>query len=814
MGGRGGDPSRFPANGKIYGIIVDSQTLQALEFVNISLIRLRDSVLVTGLATGKDGSFSFENLGVGAYKIKTAFIGYTDLVKDSIFVRPRQNEVDLGMMAIYPEGVQMKAVVITGQKDAMSYSLDKKVVNVDQNIAASGGSALEVLENIPSVTVDIDGTVMLRGSSNINFLVDGKPTGLEGISSSDVLTSIPASAIESIELITNPSAKYDPEGTAGIINIVMKRKDDIGVNSVVNLNAGVNNRYNGSVNANLRSQYLNVSGGYSGRYEKSTSWYNSERENLLITSRPYINQNSETSNDQMNHHASLNFDYYPDLRNIYSLSLRSRNMNFDNTGSLISNTLDSVRQLMYGTDRNSASDRGVQSYSGEASYKHKFAERGHEINSELDFNYNNARREEKITQNTFPVPATTYQDNVSDNTNRVLTFKTDYVNEYDGSQKFETGVRFSHKSQNSLADYLVYDPVLSQWVDNAATRNKFNYKEYLYSAYTTYMKRWGDFGAQAGLRVEHATIEPLLLMTNTSYKNSYLSLFPSMYLSYNIDMVHEFLFNYSRRIDRPNERQLLPYFDVSDSLNIQSGNPRLKPQYIDSYELGYSTLIGMSSYSTTFFFKQTDGMISSVVNLQPNGSIISTFENIARGRNYGVELMTTQPVTDWFRFNWSLSYYRNTVQGSYGATQIDLDNISWNTRGSANISFFSTYQLQVMGNYRAAGYSSGGWGGGGGHGHGGGGGGGMVSAQTKSGEMYSMDMALRGDYFNRKLSVILRVQDVLDSRKFNSETITPSYYQKSYRKPQSREIYLGITYRFNYNDRDRQMDEDDDMIFF
>lgn len=814
-GGRNMDPSRFPANGKIYGVIVDSQTLQAIEFVNVTLIRLRDSVLVKGVATDKNGAFSFTDLGVGAYKLKTAFIGYSELVKDSIFVRPRQTDVDLGMMAIYPVGVQMNTVIITGQKDAMTYSLDKKVINVDQNIAASGGSALEVIENIPSVTVDIEGNVFLRGSSNINFLVDGKPTGLEGISSTDLLTSIPASSIESIELITNPSAKYDPEGTAGIINIIMKRKDDIGINGVLNLNGGMNNRYNASVNSNLRSQFVNVSGGYSGRYEKSTSWYRSNRINYLITSRPYINQNSETENEQFNQNVSMNLDYYPDLRNIWRLSMRYRNMGYDNWGDLFSETLDSNKSLLYGTDRYSTSDRTVKSFSGDLTYKYKFAERGHEINSEFDFNYNNAFREERIRQEASPIPFLTFQDNVSDNTNRVFVLKTDYTNELEPGQKIEAGARISHKSQNSLADYLTYDPSLFQWSERTAVRNKFNYKEYFYSVYGTYGRRWESFGAQAGLRVEHATAEPLLIVTGESYKNHYLSFFPSLYLSYNIDLVHEFLFNYSRRIDRPNERQLLPYYDVSDSLNIQSGNPGLKPQYIDNFEFGYSTMLGRSTYSTTFFYKHTNRMISSVVSLLPNGAALNTFENIAEGKNFGVELMTTQPVADWFRFNWSASWYRNMIKGEYGQTKIDVDNISWNTRGSMNFTFFSTYQLQIMGNYRAAGYSSGGgWGGGGGHHGGGRWGGGSVSAQTKSGEMYSIDMALRADYFKRKLSVILRVQDVLDSRKFNSETITPSYYQSNYRKPQSRTVFLGITWRFNYNDRDREMEEDNDMIFF
>lgn len=814
-GMRGGDPSRFPANGKIFGIIVDSQTLHAMEFVNISLIRLRDSVLVKGTTTNKEGAFSFSDLGVGAYKIKTAFIGYSDLVKDSIFVRPRQTEVDMGMMAIYPEGVQTNTVIITGQRDAMTYNLDKKVINVDQNIAASGGSALEVIENIPSVTVDIEGNVSLRGSSNINFLIDGKPTGLEGISSTDVLTSIPASSIESIELITNPSAKYDPEGTAGIINIVMKRKDDIGVNAVLNLNGGLNDRYNAAINSNLRSQYLNVSGGYSGRYEKSNSWYRSNRINYVLTGMPYINQNSETANEQFNQNASLNFDYFPDLRNTWRLSMRYRNMNFDNWGNLYSQTLDSTESLINGTDRYSSSDRNVQSFSGDLSYKYKLAERGHEIDTELDFNYNNAYREEQIRQEAMPIPFLTFQDNISDNTNRVFVFKADYENELVQGQKIEAGTRISHKSQNSLADYLTYDPALFQWSERTAVRNKFNYKEYLVSVYGTYARRWENFGAQAGLRVEHATAEPLLIVTNESYRNQYLSFFPSFYLSYNIDLVHEFLFNYSRRIDRPNERQLLPYFDVSDSLNIQSGNPKLKPQYIDNFELGYSTMMGRSTYSTTLFYKYTDRMISSVVSLLPSGAALSTYENIAEGKNFGIELMTTQPVADWFRFNWSASWYRNIIKGEYGQTKIDVDNISWNTRGSMNFTFFTTYQLQIMGNYRAAGYSSGGggWGGGGRHGGGRWGGGG-VSAQTRSGEMYSMDMALRADYFKRQLSVILRIQDVLDSRKFNSETITPSYYQSTYRKPQSRTVFLGITYRFNYNDRDREMDEDDDMIFF
>jgi outer membrane receptor protein involved in Fe transport len=808
--------SQFQLAGRVSGKVVDSQSNQPIEYANVVIYRWKDSTVANGTVTNADGRFTIEKLMNGRYFMKVSYIGYATKRFDSLTVRPGNSNFEYASIKLNSKNVNMNEVVIRSEKEAANFNLDKKVYNVDKNLANSGGTAVDVVQNIPAVQVDADGGVTVRGNSNITVLVDGRPAQLAGFSGSDVLAQIPASQIESIELVTNPSARYDPEGTGGIINVILKKKSNLGINASVMANAGTKGRYSSSLNGNLRGEDFNVFASYDARFFNMNSSGSVIRNSNFNGVAGVLDQSSNNNNNMNNHNINLGGDYYLADKEFVSLSGSFRFGTFGSSNLNTNKDYNSSSILTSYFDRKSESDRDNNSGNYTLSYKKTWEDRVQELTGDVMYSQSSMDNISDITQTYYntgfgPVLAPSLQKTMSDNSNKMLLAQANYVQPLAVWGRFEGGFRSMIRDMSMSSNYLAWNYEANTWGPSSLIDNEYDYKEQIHALYGIYSNSFGKFNFQAGLRAEQAIIDghnPKDALNK--FTADYFEVYPTVHLRYSLGDFDEIQLSYSKRIDRPQNRQLNPYEDRTDSLNIVKGNPNLRPQFHNSLELGFTTLLSKTGLVTNLFYRINDNLISTISTLMPNGVTYSTYQNVSQGSSYGAEFIVTQPIGNWWRLNGTFSFYNSKVEdnGTLGGSR---ESNSWRTMINSQMTLSEGLVLQSMVFYNSPSILlqiGGGFGGGGGMRGGGGGdfgGGGMFfggsSTQSKIKELYWMDVMLRKDFFDGQLSATLRVSDIFNTRKFNTETTANNFSSISKRLMDSRTVNLGITYRLDTKSR-------------
>jgi outer membrane receptor protein involved in Fe transport len=794
-GGQGRQQMTAP-EGLLTGQLIDNQTKQIIEYGNVVLFSYRDSSMVTGTISDSEGKFVLSKLPFGMYFLRASFIGYHDLVIDSIRIRPNAMTVDLGVLKLDESSIMLGNVVITGEKEMIINNLDKKIINVDKDLTVIGGTGVDVVQNIPSVSVDVDGNVSYRGNQNIRILIDGKPSELLGLGSGDILSNIPAVDIESVELVTNPSARYDPEGTGGILNIILKKKIDGGLNGTISATAGTGDKYNGSLNLSYRLPSINFFGSFDSRMSQNDTWGNSFRTNNFNNNISYLDQSSDGIFERMGYNLTTGVDYIPDNYNTITFSFRGRRNSWDNSGIVNNTTLNSSNEITRYFERSSDNDRSMRAFNYTLSYKRTFDTKGAELTSDIVFGDFKMDRDENFIQTNFDVnkqptgEPDILQRGLSDNKNKQWTIQTNYINPIEGFGRIETGFQISLRNFNSKNDYLNFDHDSELWLNDLSRKRNFEYKENIYAAYGIYSNNYEGFKYQVGLRAEQADVAGDELLDPTSFKKNYFALYPTVHLVQSLPDFQELQLSYSRRVSRPHNRILNPYVDRSDSLNIRYGNPELDPEFINALELGYSKLFGRSAITSSVFYRNTQDAITNYTIVRNDGVTETTWLNLAKNISYGLELTASSPIFDWFRANASFTYFRNEFEGF----NLSNDDYSWMTRLNTTISPAKDFNFQINMNYNAPGFS----------------------LQGKTKEQFTADFAMRKDYMDGQLSLTFRVSDVFNTRKWESETFGPNFLTTSYRKFESRAAYLGISFRLSPNnnnkERERRPRDDDDMM--
>lgn len=779
-------------SGKIIGYLIDEQTGVPIEYGNIAVFSAKDSSLITGSVSNKAGFFEIENLKPGKYFCKASFIGYESKVISDLAITPKNIELDLGKINLNQKSITMGQVEVTGQKEIYTYNIEKKVINVDKMLTSVGGTAVDILQNIPSVNVDADGKVSLRGNSNLTILIDGKPNGMVALSPEDALSQIPASTIETIELVTNPSAKYDPEGTGGIINIILKKNSQQGFNGAVSANAGTRDKYSGNINLNYKIDGFNFFGSFDRRSNYSVDIASTKRTSLMN-----LEQNSFSTNTREGGSLNLGFDYYLNDYNTITISFQRRGYGGNSVNNIQNYQYPS--NLLY-TDyfvRKSNSTREMKSNNYELNYKKAFEEKNRELTFDFSFSDNKMDASSLIEQ--FNINSKTTKTE-SNNKNYQYKAAINYVHPFDKYSKLEIGAEYNYR--NPIMHFNYYNLTNFGITEDLTKRNYFNYKLTTFALYFTYSNQlFEGLLYQLALRGEQAYTNSLSELTGNEYKTDYFSFYPSLHLSYQPSPMHEIQFSYSRRVDRPSNRQLNPFVDYSDSLNISYGNPFLKPQYINSYELSYGLYLGKTSFTTSLFVKNTNDVITSFSRLGDDGINRTTFENIAKSTSYGTEFIAVTPLLPWWRLNANISVYKYTFD--YGMSNASFyDNYSWSAKINNNFTIWYNIQMQLMLNYNSPSVAvSSGWGGN------------SVNSQTKLDAVYFADLAFKKDFLDGNLSVTLRISDLFNTRKFNSSLAGYNFISESYRTNDSRNIYLGISYKINMGkikERERNQFNDND----
>jgi outer membrane receptor protein involved in Fe transport len=644
------------------------------------------------------------------------------------------------------------------------------------------------MQNIPSVSVDADGNVSLRGSDNITILVDGKPTGLAEISSGDLLQQIPASSIESVEIITNPSVRYDPEGTSGIINIVLKKRSLQGMNGMVSFTAGTGDRYNTSVNLNYRKDKFNVFAGYDNRLGRFNSTGVTERNTFNSEVSTLLLQNQTMVNKRNMHNLNSGIDYMLNDFNTLSFNFQMRRMSFGNEGDNRSYTFDQDFDTLRNFNRFSESERNIRSNNYTISYKRTFPVKGKELTADFIVNDNKMSGLQDIVQaefnSGFNPSQPSLQQSSSNNTNMMYVAQANFATPFGNGSRIETGFKSTIKNltmRNDLSDYN-YDSI--RWILNSSGINNFDYFEQIHAVYGIYSSTYKKLKYQAGLRAEQLISESEIIQANDKFDLSYLSLFPSVHVVYELTKTQQMSVSYSRRIRRPDNRQLNPYVDYSDSLNIRYGNPKLQPEFVNSYELGWSNFWGKNSVNATLFYRQTIGVINHITRLEAEGVTSTTYENLNNGKSYGVELIGNREFAKWMKSNLNVSFFRSEIDGSESLGIEGSESYEWMAKLNLNFPIRKDLNLSIAGNYNSP----------------------RVMAQGKMEEVYFADVAVRYDFMKNKASLSFRVSDVFDSRRFVGETWGEGFNIKTDRKRDSRVAYLGFSYRINNYNRQRERD--------
>jgi outer membrane receptor protein involved in Fe transport len=808
--------------GHFYGKVVDANK-KGIDGATVQLkgskfdpaTKKTTETIVGTMITAANGDFSFDNLSImSPYKLVITGIGFKKFEKQISFnFKPNGNpqdmmalvDKDLGNIKLEDDATQLQSVTVSSTvKSQFEMGIDRKIFNVDKNLASTGQTAVEVMKNIPNLNVDIDGNVTLRSAAP-TILVDNRPTTL-------TLDQIPADIIDKVEIITNPSAKYDASGgNAGIINVVLKKNKKNGYNGGLRAGVDMRGKFNGGGDINLRDKKINFSASANIRENKSISDIENIRDILLSPVPTSINTTIDNISLSRFSFYRAGLDYLIDNRNTFSLFGNVVKGEFENISSQV---IDSSFNGINANNNIGLSNNALFSFANkgaQASYKHLFADPGHELSA--DFNYNESTND----NNSIIRSNILNQRTIGGGNNKNYTSNIDYERLFKNNAKFEAGVRMnSREEMNTRDQYRIVDN--REFLINSIS-NQLKFKENILAAYTNLGGKKNNLSYQLGFRVERRdyTVNVLNKQGQDSLESIIklpISLFPSAFISYKLNDKNDLQFNYSKRINAPNPFQLQPFPDYSDPLNIAVGNPTLKPQFTHSFEVAYNNAYKKgSNILATAYYKHNTDLITNYIykDINPitnDSAFYSSFINANISRVYGLELSNKTTLSKWWDINLSFNLFRSEIEAAIPGQDINNNLTSWFSKFNNNFKLNKGLSFQFSGQYQAKtilppGGNSGGGGGGRGGGFGGGGGGGFGGPQSTAQGFnfpnYEFDMALRKDWSlkdGKTASLTLSVSDVFKTRMIKTYSESLYFIQNVSRIRDQQFFRLNFSYRF------------------
>ena len=795
------------AQGSVRGKIVDKATSEPIEFVNVVVTPKGSDSMAGGAITDVDGVFRIEGLKYGSYVLTISYIGYQNATREFTLSASAKN-ANYRQIALEEDAQTLGEVEVTGIRSQMKFEIDKKVFNVDQAIAATGGSASDILQNIPSVEVDTEGTVSLRGSESVTVWINGKAQGLTADNQGDILEQMPAESIERIEVITNPSAKYSPEGTVGIINIVLKRDRKAGYYGSAQAGASMYDTdfggYNASANINYSSGVLDAYANVSYRERRHMNENESYRENYLGMDTTYLDQLGCGNMKGGNVFARAGLTWNPTQKDHISFDLmgmmgnneRHNEINYEG-GELINSTLHKA----YTRNRTTTSTGDMLMYNLSIGYKHEWS-----TTHWIDFtasrhSWGNSGSNEYI--DTVYNSYGTYQLQKSTMDNVDYELQLDYENAFNENHKLQAGYRGTFTRENSpvstFEDKNEQKEILELY-------NKFIYNRDLHALYATYSgKLWKNFGYQVGLRGEYYKVFTDSRSKEVAGGNEIphpesmkpvFQLFPSVFLSYQLPNDNELQVNYTKRVRRPWGGQLNSFKNVTDSTNISFGNPLLKPEYSNAFELNYLKSWENHMLSVSAYYRTTDDIMQRI-SYMDGGIMYSTSDNVAQSLSSGVEIVGKNRFFGKLDLTTTLNMYYYKLeafdfimpngQNLHGDASEDF---SWNLRMMASMGLPKAWSVQLTGMYNAK----------------------SVIAQGYRAPNYGLDAGIRKQFAGGKWSLSLNGRDLLNSRRFHSvKWVDGEFYQDSSNFRGGRRISATLTYSFGNMRAKKPRKMDDSM---
>ncbi len=777
------------SQGIVTGRIIDSETGAPLEFATITLYSAADSALVNGASTDPEGNFTVE-VPLGPYFARFRFLSYGESYENNIRLNAANPQVNLGTLELTPDTETLAEVEVVGEKDQVQLALDKKIFNVGESLARVGGSASEILDNIPSVTVDVDGNVSLRGSDNVQIFIDGKPSGLVGISSTEALRSLPADMIERVEVITNPSARYQAEGVAGIINIVLKKERRDGVNLGVSANTGYPHNHGASVNLNYRKNWYNLFMNYGIRYNdftgtgsETTQFFNPNSDNGIY----FTESANERNRRGLSNSIRFGSDFFLDEKNTITASYLYRKSDGENTTNVTYRDFDINRSPLSNTLRHAVEEEDEPTSEVNLSYRRTFDKQGQLLTADLQYRNSTELEIERITETRSTEGNSIQQRTSNEESDQSYLLQIDYANPIGENAIWEAGIRSTSRQLGN--DYQVFSQQANQWQMTDSLSNNFIYYEDVHAAYAIFGDKPGRFSYQLGLRAEYSDInsdlhsinrESGLMEITQSNPRKYLSLFPTTHFTYQLSDNRSVEWSYSRRIRRPGQRWLNPFLSLTDNRSYRTGNPNLNPEFTNSVELGYLHHFSKASLNSSIYYRNTQDVIQRVTTSVPTDSVTLRYTmpmNLASENSYGFEFVLTADITTWWKTNTNFNFYRQVINGENVEgtqnTTLNSDTYTWNARTNSQFKLAPGLNAQLTFFYRAP----------------------NERPQGRNKSLAIADFGINKEILDKKGTLSFTVNDIFNTRRWRSETYNDDFYSEGDFQWRPRTFNLGFTYQ-------------------
>ncbi|MFN3753603.1 TonB-dependent receptor domain-containing protein [Flavobacterium sp.] len=766
-------------NGIISGKVIDKNSKQPIPYVNVSV--LENEKIITGGITQENGSFSIKGLALKKYTIEIQFIGYKKVIQ-TVTLSESDKNVNLNTIAIEEEAVQLTGVEIVKERSTIEQKIDRKVVNVGKDLIASGNTASEIMNNIPTVSVDPQTKELsLRGNSNVRVLIDGKPSNIDP---AQLLQQIPSSSIKQIELITNPSAKYNPEGMSGIINIILHKNSQEGFNGSINsgVTFGITPKVNTALNLNYKVGKVNFYTNYGLNHGKNAN------NGYIDSFRPLFENNQEFGGSNLNtsHLIKFGMDYFINEKNTISFYT---NQNIVNGGGFGYTNIDYLNSLLRNSRQTSDSDTENHTQTYDLAYKHDFTKKGETLDFQANFsNTKSPENTDYVFAQTNPT-STRFTNNDIKRDTDYLQINLDYVNPLSETVKLEIGAETRlQKITNDFDEVITESPTYSR-VGNS----NFEFTRNIHSFYTNLGKQWEKWSVQAGVRLEQYEIDGDFenvvsssdptenINDQSSIKDEIFSVYPSLFFNYKASDKDSFNFNYSRRVDRPSIGQISPIREWTTPLVESRGNPALEPQFTNSFEVNYTRTTKIGSVTTGVFYRQINDEIGRIIYKNPdnNNQDIISYDNFDDNSAIGAEVSANLKLTKWWSVNASSDAYFKTVRGTVqnANTQeqerAEADVVIFNARMNNNFVATKKLRFNLFAMYRGR----------------------DLGLQFERKPMYKMDIGSTYTILKGKGSITARVNDVFETMNFAFDGNIP-YRQVGAFYWESQTFYLGFNYMF------------------
>ena len=781
--GGGLDPSKM-TSGMIGGLVFNLEEEIPFEYANVTVNDM-DGKMIKGIVTNTEGKFMIKEIPFDQLvSLDVSFIGFKHYKKDSILLTKADPVLRIGKVNLETDVALLEEVVVKGERAIVQTSLDKKTYNVEKSTITKSKTVSDILNELPSVTVEADGTISLRGNSNVRILVDGESSMSESGQIELILEQMPAEAVEKIDVVTNPSAKYDPEGTSGIINIILKKEKQRGVNGTVSAGVGSWNKYNAATFISYRKNKLGLTANYNFRYYDSQGDGTTSRTTMADGFQTFLNQSSSSEYDNMSHFGRIGFNVTPNDKNTISFGGLTTVFVFNRDSELYTLEEDDSGETLLENLRTIIFNGNGRFTSANIYHTYDFDKENSNMKYGLNFsnfngNFDGGYDQDSISESEyfFDTEVETEVDAISYNLDAIWDFTLPITE----NMSEEAGLKSTFRWR--VGDFISRSKEESDGAFKPDYRlsNEYEYFEQIHAIYATHIHSVKNFSYQIGLRLEQVNTSILSVSTlRESFERNYFSYYPSVFLRQAFGeedgQKHEVQFSYSRRVNRPSFRITNPFRDYSDPLNPREGNPTLQPEYISSFELGYNKIWPKVTFNTSVYYKLTEDLYSRVAELidEENNIVLTTYENLGTQHDFGWEIINKYKLLDWWDINLDFHITQTKINGNEEFATLSNSGLSYSGKISSTMNVWKGLEIQLIGRYRGP----------------------RITTQGERDGYGTLDITLKQDILKKKGTISFSANDLTNTVKRASTVNGDGFTTISESKRETRVFWLSFSYGF------------------